>query len=388
MISGKHFISKEMQTYLLELLGTESYTGFIEKISTPMEDYTLHIYKDTSFNQQIVEVFEEHGFSARIHDQFDNLVVTQPKGPFKVDRTDESKVIVVDNRAAEMIYQGADIYIPGVKRANKVKKGDFVDVVNQNNRIVARAHALLDHNDMLSKRKGIAAKNIKSPYVVPNLHQLNISDVPAYFQSIPAYLVALNLEPKPQDRILDCCAAPGNKTLHLSELTEDKAKIIAVDRSANRIQKLQNKITQLKIKNITTEVGNIIDLSKEWSGNFDKILIDPPCSSLGLRPRLNINMNPEVFFDNSKYQKAIFFACDKLLKNRGTIIYSTCTVTKEENEDVIDYAINELNYQLEEQKIILSDYKLIKNHQFQQIQRFLPGKHKTLGYFIAKLKKK
>ncbi|MCG3224260.1 MAG: RsmB/NOP family class I SAM-dependent RNA methyltransferase, partial [Candidatus Heimdallarchaeota archaeon] len=206
-------------------------------------------------------------------------------------------------------------------------------------------------------------------------------------QSLPAYLTSINLEPEPNEKILDCCAAPGNKTIHLNELSKNRATIIAVDRSRNRMQKLNEKIAKHRLKNIQTKVGDIVKLSKSWDVKFDKILIDPPCSSLGLRPRLVHNIDVKMIKSIAKYQKAIFFACDKLLKNNGTIVYSTCTVTKEENEEIIHHAIEDMDYRVVEQKFVFSQTNISIADFAYPVQRFIPGIDNTLGYFIAKLQK-
>ncbi|MHA1828150.1 MAG: methyltransferase domain-containing protein [Candidatus Heimdallarchaeaceae archaeon] len=361
---------------------------FLKKIVTPMEEYTMHIVNDMSLTDDLICVLQQRNFKATVHKSFPNLIVTSPRGPYKLSFLKEYKEMVVDNRAAEMVYQGSDVYIPGVRRANKIKKGDIVKVVNQKKIAVAKAEAKLNHNEILNKKRGIAAENLQSPFNVPSLEKDNLHKFPVYFQSIPAYLTTLNLDPQPHDRILDCCAAPGNKTIHLSELTNSKARIIAVDRSKNRVQKIDEKIAKFKIKNISTQVGNIIHLSKQWTVKFDKILIDPPCSALGLRPRLNVETTLKDIHNYAKYQKAIFYACDKLLKKNGTVVYSTCTVSTQENEGIINYVVNNLQYKVLEQNVKLSNLGSIDESFNYNVQRFIPGIHKTVGYFIARLKKK
>ena len=380
-------MSTEMRQYFSDLLGISLASQYLEKIITPMEDYTIHIFEDLAVTDTILEILHEKEFKAQTHEEFPNLIVSKPKGKYSLDKMETSKEIVVENRAAEMVYQGSDVFVPGVKRANKVKVGDIVKVVNQKDIFVAKAEALMKHHDMLEKKKGIAAQNLISPYKVPSVEKLDLHSFPIYFQSLPAFLTSVNLDPKPNERILDSCAAPGNKTIHLSELTNRKAKIVAVDRSRNRMKKLESKIEKFQIKNIKTVVGDITKLSKEWSIKFDKILIDPPCTSLGLRPRLVMDCSKQIIQSTAIYQKSILFACNKLLKDGGEIVYSTCTITKEENEEVIDYALEELKLKIKEQENVYSEMKSLEGAKSLPVQRFLPGKHNTLGYFIAKLQK-
>lgn len=387
MKSDIPLMSTEMQQYFSDLLGKTLASQYLEKIVTPMEDYTIHIFENLSVADTVLEILHEHEFKAYIHRDFPNLIVSKPKGCFNLDEVEASKEIVVENKAAEMVYQGSDVFVPGVKRANKVKAGDLVKVVNQKNILVAEAQALMKHHDILVKKQGIAAKNLLSPYKVPSVEQQELHHLPLYFQSFPAFLTSVNLDPKPGEKILDCCAAPGNKTIHLSELSNRKAKIVAVDRSGNRMRKLEDKIRKFNIKNIETVVGDITSLSREWILKFDKIMIDPPCTSLGLRPRLVMECSKNIIKSTSQYQKSILFACNKLLKAGGEIIYSTCTITEEENEEVIDYALEKLNLKIKEQSKVFSDTRLEDERRTYPVQRFIPGKHNTLGYFIAKLQK-
>jgi len=377
----------DLLSYLSETLGDTLTKRYIEAVASPQEMYTLHIFNKYEQIDRIVEILKSHGYSASIHSKFQNLIVTAPRGPFPVNVDDELKEIIVDNRASEMIFQGADVFIPGIKRANKIKKGDMVKVRGQHGIIVAKAESMMNHSEMLELKKGIAAKTIESRYQVPNIIELGLEKEPVYFQSLPAYLVSMNIKPEPNERILDCCAAPGNKTIHLSELTGNKATIIAVDRSTKRLSKLEQKCHQFHLTNIRTIAGNIIELSKKWTMKFNKILVDPPCTALGLRPKLSIDISHDMITSITKYQKAILFACNKLLKEGGYIVYSTCSITTDENEKVIKYALSDLNLEIVEQEYVISDLQSLINTSW-PVQRFIPGIHKTVGYFIAKLRKR
>lgn len=379
-------VDANLKTYLESTLGSNIVAYYLSAVSTPQEDYTLHVFNNYDRVDSILEAFREYEYQAKLHPEFHNVIVCKPKGPFQLQHDHSLKEIIVDNRASEMIYQGADVFVPGVKRANRVQKNDAIMVKGQHGIIVAKAKALMSHNDILSSNKGIAAKNLLSPFRVPSLSELHLEKFPVFFQSLPAFLVSLNLEPTASDKILDCCAAPGNKTIHLSELTHNKASIVAVDRSKSRLNKLEQKCKQFKLSNIHSITGNIIELSKKWTLKFDKIIVDPPCTALGLRPKLAITTSKKVIESTSRYQKAILFAACKLLKPGGIMIYSTCTITIAENEEIIDYALSELGLKILDQSYVFSDVLSLSDFSF-PVQRFIPGIHKTVGYFIAKLQK-
>ncbi|GAI39156.1 unnamed protein product, partial [marine sediment metagenome] len=99
-------ISEELQNYLTTLLDPDSKKNYLRKVITPMEDYTLHVYDDLSQIEGILDYLENCGYKAQQHSVFPNIVVIEPKGPFELDLSNTQKQIVVDNRAAEMIYQG------------------------------------------------------------------------------------------------------------------------------------------------------------------------------------------------------------------------------------------------------------------------------------------
>jgi len=381
-------ISEELSKYLNDLLGKKLRKKYLKSIITPMEEYTLHIFKNYEKIDITLRNLQNLGYKARINKRFQNLIEVKPKGPFKLIVEEDLKEIVVDNRASEMIYQGSDVFIPGIKRANKVRKNDQVKIVSLEQILVAKAEALMSHNEILSKKKGIAAKNILSPYKVPSLLELQMENEPLFFQSFPAYLTSLNVDPGSEEKILDCCSAPGNKTIHLHELSDGKGKIFAVDRSSNRLQKLNERIEKFKLRNITTLKGNIVEISKNWQVKFDKILVDPPCTALGLRPRLHINIPHKIIKESSRYQKKILKACSKMLKTKGILVYSTCTITKEENEEVIEYIINNSDLKLVEQEFQFGNTYLSQSQIQCGIQRFIPGIDQTVGFFIAKLQKK
>lgn len=115
-------ISDELFNYLNNLLGKKVSKKYLKSIITPMEKYTLHIFKNYEEVDVILKKLHEHEYKAHVNKRFQNLIEVKPKGPFKLIIEEELKEIVVDNIASEMIYQGADVFIPGIKRANKVKK--------------------------------------------------------------------------------------------------------------------------------------------------------------------------------------------------------------------------------------------------------------------------
>ena len=183
--------------------------------------------------------------------------------------------------------------------------------------------------------------------VALNSNPRSIKNLPGYkdgmwvVQDRSSQWVAPLLDPIKGDKILDACSAPGSKTTHLAALAEDDAEILAVDRSAIRLNILQSNLERLNIKSVKTfkaDATRLIDTKPNLVSYFDKILIDAPCSGIGTFAR-----NPDIRWSLSKekinkliiLQERLLESIFPLLKRNGTLVYSTCTICPEENHLLI-----------------------------------------------------
>ncbi len=175
----------------------------------------------------------------------------------------------------------------------------------------------------------------------------NIRELPGYeqgdwsVQDRSAQWVSPFLAPSTEDKILDVCAAPGGKTIHLAELMSGNGEIWAVDRSEDRLKRLSFNAARLGIKSIHPLVADasLLDtLKPEWNGFFNKILIDAPCSGLGTlarNPDARWRIKPENIDDLIDLQYRILNGVLPLLAYGGRIVYSTCTINPSENFEQI-----------------------------------------------------
>lgn len=162
-------------------------------------------------------------------------------------------------------------------------------------------------------------------------------------QDPSASLAVRLLDPKPGKRILDLCAAPGGKTTLIAELTDDAAQIIAVDFSKDRLRRVTESLQRLGISCVqmvhSDGVTYVADYQKaKKSPLFDAVLLDVPCSGLGVLNRrvdLRWRRKPEDLEDLVKLQRELIRAAGKCIKTGGIIVYSTCTTEPEENEEII-----------------------------------------------------
>lgn len=165
-----------------------------------------------------------------------------------------------------------------------------------------------------------------------------------YIQNAASWLPVLALSPQAGDSVLDVCAAPGGKSSHIQALTSNKSRLVCNDNSKPRLMKLQANMQRLGAR-AEYSLADATRLSRHDLSEFDKILLDAPCSGEGL-----MTLRPEdaKLFDSwsvahirrlSDLQKRIISEAWQLLKPGGTLVYSTCTMAPEENEAVVDYLL-------------------------------------------------
>ncbi len=197
------------------------------------------------------------------------------------------------------------------------------------------------------------------------------------------------LSPQENDKILDCCAAPGGKTVYIASLLK-KGKVVAFDKHEHRVQLIKNNVARCGYEDIVETAT--FDMTDKLSGNmFDKVLVDAPCSGMGVvgqKPEIKNTATAEGFSELQKMQKKILQNASEVVKKDGILVYSTCTVRKQENIDIInDFLNNNKNFVLCSLKGLLSE-KIDLNHNTENgYIQFYPHKDKTDGFFIARMKR-
>ena len=166
------------------------------------------------------------------------------------------------------------------------------------------------------------------------------------------------LQPKKGDRVLDLCAAPGGKSFLMAYLMNNEGEIIASDIHEHKIKLLKDGISRLGLSIIKPQLANALEYNPTYEGVFDIVILDAPCSGLGIiRKKPDIKLFKE---DNIKelaqLQKDMLKVAYKYLKPSGKLLYSTCTISKSENEDNIDWATKNLPLQLLEHNQILPQH--------------------------------
>lgn len=199
-----------------------------------------------------------------------------------------------------------------------------------------------------------------------------------YVQDLGSILVSSFLNPKKDSKVLDLCAAPGGKTSHLSEIMENAGEIIACDKSKGKVKIIKENAKRLGCKNISPIINDARVLNDEFIENFDYVLVDAPCSGTGLyrkKPDIKWNKNIEDIKELSEIQLEILENAKEYLKVNGFLLYSTCSLSKIENEDVIHKFLNKNR-----------NFKIIKLRD-KEILKLFPSVDGSDGFSICLLEK-
>jgi 16S rRNA (cytosine967-C5)-methyltransferase len=208
-------------------------------------------------------------------------------------------------------------------------------------------------------------------------------------QGEASQLVAYLLSPESGDRVLDACAAPGGKSTHLAELTGDTGHVLATDRSARGIRKIQESAIRLGLQSIEVQCRDMAQEPPPSDRPFDRILVDAPCSGLGTlraHPEIKWRRNESDIARLSRLQSELLNRVADSLKTGGVLVYSTCTLSRAENADVVeDFLKSHRQFELEDAADYLPEQAkpLVQDGYF----RPLPHRHNTDGFFAARMRK-
>ncbi len=209
-------------------------------------------------------------------------------------------------------------------------------------------------------------------------------------QDLGSYLVTFYLDPQAEDNILDLCAAPGNKTMHIAKYAK---KVVANEINEVRAQLIKDNVTAKNLGNV--EVINHdascqmeLDIDIE-DAKFDKILVDAPCSGIGViksKPEIKTKLTLAHIKGLCDLQLEILLTSESYLSENGYLLYSTCSINKEENEQVISKFLNSSKY----------SYEVVENKTLEELTgqstsesgyTLLPQIHNSDGFYMCLLKR-
>lgn len=205
-------------------------------------------------------------------------------------------------------------------------------------------------------------------------------------QDISSMMVARALNPKKNSKVLDLCAAPGGKSCHIGEMMKDSGSVLACDVFDHKIKLIKAYSNRLGLTNIEACINNAMVLNEDYVGAFDYVVCDVPCSGMGI-----VRRKPEIKYKKKegvdslpKIQRKILDNASKYIKKDGVLIYSTCTIFKEENIELIEEFLKDNK-----------EFKLdsIENLPFERERldkgylEIIPDRDDMDGFFICRMKK-
>ncbi len=292
------------------------------------------------------------------------------------------------------------------------KKADIFAALESQHAVTFRANTIkISGAELIQKlqQHGFTLENVswyKDAFILTNKSKENLIDTDEYkngelyIQNLSSMIPPVVLDPQEEDIVLDLTAAPGSKTTQLAALMHNKGTIVANDKSPNRLFKMKSILSQQGVTNTTTLAIPGEFIWKKYPEYFDKVLLDAPCSMEG---RISegeedtiAEWSPKKNHQLSNLQKWLLRSAISSTRVGGTIVYSTCALSPEENEEVIDYILKKEKGAVEIEKIqinnlptdpgLLSWKHKIFDKSLIDTVRIYPNLVME-GFFIAKLKK-
>jgi len=247
----------------------------------------------------------------------------------------------------------------------------------------------------LPKELGVLAERLTMVPSTPGVYTVagSLSDFAGFFssgsfqmQDLASFLAVKSGAPVPGENVLDLCAAPGAKTAAIAQLMKNRGTIVSVDYSRRRMNGWRREVQRLGVK-----IADPVISDASWLGlrdSFDLVIIDPPCTGTGVfdrNPRMKWHLSPKSVERYSTLQRSFLDSAASLVEKEGRILYCTCSLTLEENEDVVSrFLKSHLEF---ETRPILEQYGSPGLRGMSDCRRFFPHRDHAAGYFIARLQR-
>ena len=209
-------------------------------------------------------------------------------------------------------------------------------------------------------------------------------------QDEASQMVAFLLDPQAGERVLDTCAAPGGKATHLAQLMGNQGELLAMDNAGSKLPLILETALRLGITNIRTRAADLLQSAALPAAAFDRVLLDAPCSGLGVirrNPEAKWRLTSDDITRLAAVQKIMLKNAVRLLKPGGVLVYSTCSTTPQEDEEVVrDFLSRHPDCVLEDLNKLFPEYReaFTEDGMF----RAWPHRHGMDGFFAARIRKK
>lgn len=204
-------------------------------------------------------------------------------------------------------------------------------------------------------------------------------------QDESSMLVAHVLDPQPGEFIIDACGAPGGKTTHIAQKMQNRGRILSIDIHGHKLRLTMENCRRLGINIVETAAMDARFLHEQFSLQADRVLVDAPCSGLGVlrrKPDARWRKCPEMLEELSGLQREILASAAQCVKPGGVLVYSTCTIEPEENQDVVrDFLAAHGDFSLEEAGRFLPEASTA------EMVQLYPHRDDVDGFFIARMRR-
>lgn len=313
---------------------------------------------------------------------------------------DEKEIVVPGNRIDELAYKFS--FQPWmirlfIKQYGEEKTMKLMSGLNETPKVTVRVNEFKAEYDEVYEKLEEIGYNIEEGYACPEGIAIKggkgIEDNALFkdglitVQDESAMLVAPLLDLKEGDKVLDLCAAPGGKTTHIAELLGNTGEVLAFDLHENKLSLIEENAKRLGLNNIVCKAMDATKLNSDYISYGDKVLIDVPCSGLGIirkKPEIKWNKTRQQLKDLVLIQREIMENAWQYLKPGGTLVYSTCTLNKEENEENLQWFLSKHKDAAVEKVYIGNNSNFIYNADGSLT--ILPNDSMD-GFFMGKIKK-
>ncbi|MGZ4201582.1 MAG: 16S rRNA (cytosine(967)-C(5))-methyltransferase RsmB [Thermoleophilaceae bacterium] len=207
-------------------------------------------------------------------------------------------------------------------------------------------------------------------------------------QSRASMLVARILDPQPGEAVLDLCAAPGAKCTHIAALMRGRGRLVAVERNAGRCDALSVNCRRMGAHWVEVRCEDAANFLGDNEDGYDRVLLDPPCSGLGTlqaRPDARWRKDPEQIKELARLQENLLESAAGHVRNGGSLVYSTCTISPSENEERVHaFLARHPDFEADDLAAELPEYRHPRTPRFLQLMPHVQG---TDGFFIARLRR-
>lgn len=367
-----------------EVYGTETPT-ILEALTKSLRTYYVRCNTSKITPSELQSRLRSQGVKVHQHSLIPEALGIEVEGPFDLPHLNQE--IIVDKHTAESVLQGANVYAPGILDCGPLRVGDRVAIASEPGDRLAVGTALMSANDILTFRKGLAIEVSDRRFKAPQVRDLEeFSEGLLYPQSLAAMLTVHILDPQDGEVVADLNCAPGGKLSHISQLMHNTGRIVGFDRNADKIGRTRETMMRLGCANVTLAIHDTRYIDLDFQLKADRVLIDPPCSALGLRPKVYDRTTMDRVNNLGTYQEQFVKAGSKVVRPGGVLVYSVCTYTARECERVVEFAEHECGLKVIEQKPILVSPGLTQFPSGRLCQRFHPHTDE-IGYFIAKFER-